>query len=120
MEKNGSSSIGTMVFTRYNTAISVKYIETKSYILHGKLRMEELFLKTERGNLPIDYKAAIKYNLKRGEKSPFSSYLIADKSGSTQIAAKPQSQNFEFDENPQILTTSEVIDFMQGSDSGDA
>jgi len=82
--------------------------------------MEELFLMTENGNIPIDKDTILKYNLKRGAKSPFSSYLIADKNGNWAPEPDDKHETLMFDEHPQILTTSEILDFMQGSDSDDA
>jgi len=82
--------------------------------------MEELFLITENGNIPINGDTALKYNLKRGARSPFSSYPIADKHGNATLEEEDKSTALEIDEHPTILTTSEILDFMHGSDSDDA
>ncbi|MCL2034119.1 MAG: hypothetical protein FWG94_05235 [Oscillospiraceae bacterium] len=82
--------------------------------------MDELFLITENGNIPIDGDSVLKYNLKRGAKSPFLRYPVADKHGDATLKAEDKDTALENDDHPTILTTSEILDFMQGSDSGDA
>ena len=82
--------------------------------------MDELFLITENGNIPIDGDSVLKYNLKRGAKSPFLRYPVADKHGDATLKAEDKDTALESDDHPTILTTSEILDFMQGSDSGDA
>lgn len=82
--------------------------------------MEELFLKTEYGNLPINGEIVQKYHLKQGEKSPFGGYRITDKNGGAQPVPEHEKPPMVFEDHPQILTTTEVLDFMQASDSSES
>ncbi|MCL2052975.1 MAG: hypothetical protein FWG90_00825 [Oscillospiraceae bacterium] len=79
--------------------------------------MEELFVATEQGNIPIEPRIAEKYNLKKGVKTPFSNHTIVDKNGN----ATPEPPKKEPVEEPEdegiILTTAEVLDFAAGADS---
>ena len=82
--------------------------------------MEELFVATEQGNIPIEQSVAEKYNLERGVRTPFSGSVIVDKNSNA--TPKPQAKNKKSlqdveDESGVMLTTSEVLDFAAGADS---
>ena len=82
--------------------------------------MDQLFVSTEQGDIPIEPEIAEKYNLKKGAKTPFSDYIIVDKNGD----ATPEPSKEEPPEEPAeekdegiIFTTAEVLDFAAGADS---
>ena len=79
--------------------------------------MEELFVATEHGNIPIESKVIQKYNLKKGTKTPFSNNIIVDKNGDS--APEPPKKKIIEDsgESGIILTTAEALDFAAGADS---
>lgn len=95
--------------------------------------MEELFIETPKGNVPIDQEFIEKYNLQKGMKTPFSSDRIVGKNGeffidpSQQEHVRPYTKTVPFDgfaddgvetmDNGFELSTSEIIDFAQGIDS---
>ncbi|WP_313343994.1 hypothetical protein [Sedimentibacter sp.] len=100
--------------------------------------MQELFLKTEEGLIPLDEKIIKKYNLKAGRISPFSRFWIVDKSGniakdsltdlyegtsSPTPEEMPKGEGLEddeiveFEETGAIFSQSEIIDFSRGVDS---
>ena len=82
--------------------------------------MDELFLATEHGNIPIDQNTKNKYNLKKGIKSPFTDHKIVDKSGDATLEQKEEKPALEKDEvnaDSQIFSVAEIIDFAQGADS---
>ena len=79
--------------------------------------MDELFVATEQGNIPIEPKLAEKYNLKKGMKTPFSNEIIVNQEGD----ATPEPPKKEIIEEPEddgiVLTTAEALDFAAGADS---
>lgn len=97
--------------------------------------MQELFLKTEGGLLPLDEKIITKYNLKSGRISPFSRLWVVDKDGnivkgqlydgtsSPTPGEMPAGEGLEddeiveFEETGAIFSQSEIIDFSRGVDS---
>lgn len=100
--------------------------------------MQELFLKTEDGLIPLDEEIIKKYNLKAGRISPFSRFWVVDKSGniakdsltnlyegtsSLTPEEMPKGEGLEddeiveFEETGAILSQSEIIDFSRGVDS---
>lgn len=89
--------------------------------------MEELFLETKNGNIPLSQDIIRKYNLKKGIRSPFSNERILGKNGEYFIeeSKKKGSLNEEKTtgsgikemENGIELSTSEMIDIAQGADS---
>ena len=80
--------------------------------------MSDLFLRTENGNMPLIPDLVQKYHLKKGEKSPFSSQVIVDRFGDART--EPPKAEPVSDDDSQLLSTAEIIDFMQGADSSDA
>lgn len=98
--------------------------------------MEELYLETKKGNLPIEQNIIEKYDLNSGTLSPFTQQRIVDVNGEYQREPSytEDELNKEFNdmqikgmksdgidqmENGFELSTSEIIDFSQGTDSGD-
>lgn len=81
--------------------------------------MDNLFLQTDRGNLPLSPETIKKYNIKKGNKSPFLRYPVVDRFGDA-TAEPPKKSPPVVEESSLTLTTSEIIDFMQGADSSDA
>ena len=83
--------------------------------------MDELFLATEHGKIPIDENMQKKYNLKKGTKSPFTDNMIVDQNGDAtpeQKHEKPELQlNDENNQDSQLFSVSEKIDIAQGADS---
>lgn len=97
--------------------------------------MQELFLKTEKGLVPLDDNVVKKYNLKAGKISPFSRMWIVDKDGNVAShghyegtsSPKPEEmpegegleddEIIEFKETGAILSQSEILDFSEGTDS---
>ena len=97
--------------------------------------MQELFLKTEEGLLPLDEKIIKKYNLKAGRISPFSRLWVVDKDGNVAknssyegtSSPKPEEmpagegleddEIIEFEETGAIFSQSEIIDFSSRVDS---
>lgn len=98
--------------------------------------MKELFIETNSGRIPIDQMTIEKYDLNQGTKTPFTNSPIVGPSGDSQLDAplreKSVRENFnnmsfkgiEGDgvdqmENGFQMSQSEIIDFSQGTDSGD-
>lgn len=92
--------------------------------------MEELYLETKNGKVPIDPAVAEKLGLEKGTKSPFSRQRIVGPNGEypqeTGIEKDPKNQPLSKsgraeDDDPlyggTMLTTSEILDFAQGTDS---
>ena len=80
--------------------------------------MEELFVATEQGNIPIDKSVVEKYNLERGLRTPFSGNVIVDKnSDATPKKSTKNKKPLENDESGVMFTTSEILDFADGADS---
>lgn len=92
--------------------------------------MDKLFLRTKRGDVPIDPSVAAKYDLKAGEETPFSHAKIVGADGSAPQGGAQSGQKEEGEkegelmndeiselENGVTLSQSEIIDFSQGTDS---
>ena len=80
--------------------------------------MDELYVATEHGNIPIDKEVAEKYNLKKGAKTPFTDNIIVDKNGdATPEPPKKEVIDVPDEKEDIILTTAEVLDFAAGADS---
>lgn len=87
--------------------------------------MDRLYIETENGNMPIDNEITQKYNLQKGNKSPFTGYRIVDKYGDYSVQNQPEEihdlSNHEDEikdlENGLQLSTSEMFDIADGVDS---
>lgn len=96
--------------------------------------MKELFLKTEKGLVPLDEKIIEKYNLVEGRKSPFTRCYVVDKTGRYKFDSEKETSNpgkdqmpegegadddeiVEFSDTGAILSQSEILDFSAGTDS---
>jgi hypothetical protein len=92
--------------------------------------MEELFLETKNGNIAIDPQVVKKFNLEKGTLSPFTRNRIVGKHGEypSETSAEKDPKNNVKTQKPEdepdgeqnggvVLTTSEIIDFAQGTDS---
>jgi len=87
--------------------------------------MEPLFVETKEGNIPIDNAIVEKHGLKEGTYTPFTHQRIVDKNGNfihEEVEEKNTSLKNEDDEvkdleNGLMLSTSEMIDIAEGSDS---
>lgn len=94
---------------------------------------EKLFIETVEGKMELDIKVIEKYHLEKGTYSPFTRSRIVDENGDftkpKPVIEKPKKKNKfhdgEIDEEVMEdngtenvkLTTSEMLDFAQGSDS---
>lgn len=87
--------------------------------------MEQLYIETEKGNIPIDNEITQKYNLQKGDKSPFTRQRIVDKFGDATAPKPPEEEHdlsnqedeIEDLENGFQLSTSEMLDIAAGVDS---
>jgi hypothetical protein len=87
--------------------------------------MERLFIETEKGNIPIDNEIAQKYNLQKGDKSPFTGQRIVDKFGDATAPEPPEEEHDLSNQEDEIedlekgfqISTSEMLDFAEGADS---
>ena len=85
--------------------------------------MQELFLKTDKGLVPLDEKIIEKYGLKEGRISPFSRFWIVKGTSSPSPEEMPKGEGLEddeieeFEETGAIFSQSEMIDFSRGVDS---
>ena len=87
--------------------------------------MEKLYIETDKGNLPIDAGISEKYNLQKGDKSPFTGQRIVDKFGDATPPAQPEEEHdlsnqedeIEDLENGLQISTSEMLDIAEGVDS---
>jgi|GEM_PF-269470 hypothetical protein len=99
--------------------------------------MEELYLETKNGTVPIDQKTVEKYNLEKGMQSPFTQDRIVNQFGEYCLEPNNEKDNEEairqdFNDMPFAgiegdgvdqmengfqFSTSEIIDFSQGVDS---
>ncbi len=87
--------------------------------------MEQLYIETQKGNMPIDYEITQKYNLKKGDKSPFTGLRIVDKLGDATAPQPPEEEHdlsnqedeIEDLENGFQISTSEMLDIAAGVDS---
>lgn len=82
--------------------------------------MENLYIKTEKGKIPIPENIAQKLNLKKGMLSPFTCNKIVGENDSE--TAENSYEKPLLNEDPEttenvMLSTSEIIDFSQGMDS---
>lgn len=99
--------------------------------------MDDLYLETKNGNLPINQGIIEKYNLKKGTISPFTHNRIVGKNGDFHLEVKVQPEASEevITKNPDggklisdgtvelengiTLSASEIIDISEGADSYD-
>ena len=79
--------------------------------------MDELFVATEQGNIPIEPKVAEKYSLKKGMKTPFTNELIVNQNGDATPEPPKKEKLEEPDDADIVLTTAEALDFAAGADS---
>ncbi|HZK02622.1 MAG TPA: hypothetical protein VFC96_07155 [Anaerovoracaceae bacterium] len=96
--------------------------------------MEKLFLDTPEGNIPIDPTFIEKYNLQKGMRSPFTNDRIVGENGEyfidptkAECVRERRKRRLSFDgfrddgiddmNHGAELSTSEIIDFSQGTDS---
>jgi hypothetical protein len=82
--------------------------------------MDELFLETELGSVPISPRLVKKYHLKKGTKSPFTNLRIVDKNGDFTAVPKDENPVNKSSDDSRMFSTAEIIDFSQGADSDDA
>lgn len=90
--------------------------------------MDNLYLETKNGTVPIDKNIQKKYNLKKGTKSPFTNERILgengdftedmpkDKDSKSVEHVKKEDNTVEL-EHGVMFTTSEVLDISRGADS---
>ena len=81
--------------------------------------MEKLYIETDNGKIPIPINIAQKLNLKKGMLSPFTCNKIV---GENNDSENPDNEKPLLNEDPEatenvMLSTSEIIDFSQGTDS---
>lgn len=80
--------------------------------------MEELYIQTVNGNIPINSELVKKYGLEKGMISAFSNFKIVGKGGEFPSRCKNQKINGEIEEAENvILTQSEILDFANAADS---
>ena len=90
--------------------------------------MEELYIETKNGNVPIDPKVIKKFNLEQGSLSPFTRSRIVDKNGEfpAETATEKDPKNNGTTQKPEDgivetenvqFSTSEIIDLAHGEDS---
>ena len=83
--------------------------------------MENLYIETENGNIPIEKGIIEKHNLEKGMYSPFARYRILGENGDfpKRASAKKDSEKDTMNAEAEdvMLTASEIIDFSQGADS---
>lgn len=87
--------------------------------------MEQLFVETKQGLIPIDKDIAEKHDLKEGTYTPFTHQRIVDENRNfihEEVEEKNNSLENEDDEvkeleNGLMLSTSEMIDIAEGADS---
>jgi len=86
--------------------------------------MENLFIETKSGNIPIDKEFIEKNNLKKGMISPFTRNRIVGENNDfpSRSSMMKDSKNGLLNEDPEdtenvMLSTSEILDFSQGEDS---
>lgn len=91
--------------------------------------MEELYIETKNGKTPIEPAVSKKYNLEKGLKTPFTNQKIVNQNGEfpaeTDTEKDPQNSggksltpaDTDTGSENVPLTTSEIIDFSQGTDS---
>ncbi|NLY70395.1 MAG: hypothetical protein GX076_01720 [Clostridiales bacterium] len=92
---------------------------------------ELLYLQTQMGNILIEDEIVRKYNIKKGMLSPFTGYRIVDEKGEYTYEPSQQEEllwndiprdGFKSDgidllDNGFEFSTSEIIDFVHGTDS---
>jgi hypothetical protein len=81
--------------------------------------MDELFLITEQGKIPIRQDMIKKYSLTKGMRSPFTNNMIADKNGDSTLEQKVEDRptSEKMNEETPVFTAAEAIDIAQGADS---
>lgn len=84
--------------------------------------MEQLYIKTEKGKIPIEQSQIKKYNLRPGAISPGNRFHVVDKDGNEIKSENNKERKFtrrELMTDGQIFSASEVIDISQGVDASD-
>jgi hypothetical protein len=87
--------------------------------------MEDLYLKTEKGDAQIEPGVVRKYNLEKGLYSPFTHQRLVNQNGEfpAELKAEKDPKNTggkdlgDEKEGGVMMSTSEIIDFAQGADS---
>ncbi|NLM49826.1 MAG: hypothetical protein GX196_02605 [Clostridiaceae bacterium] len=83
--------------------------------------MEELYIKTKDGLIPLSQEMIKKYNLKKGVKTPFTGDMVVDKNKNADLdinwEEKKDNRNSVTNTTDIIFQTSEVIDIAKGVDS---
>lgn len=83
--------------------------------------MENLYIETDNGNIPIKKEVIEKHKLEKGMISPFTRFRIVGENGEFpfRAAAKKdlKQDTMNADAEDVMLTASEIIDFSQGADS---
>lgn len=86
--------------------------------------MEQLFVETKSGNIPIDQNIVNKYTLKEGTYTPFTHERIVDRNGEfkRKVPKEPinlanHEDEIEDMENGFQVSTSEMLDITSGVDS---
>lgn len=89
--------------------------------------MKDLYIETKSGNIPIEKDIIEKHDLKKGTLSPFTGERIVGRNGD--FRPEPAKSEAPLDnlvhrddgvdemENGMALSTSEILDFAQGSDN---
>jgi hypothetical protein len=112
-----------------NAQININKLKDQKTIMSGG-NMEDLYLETVKGNLPIDPLIIEKYSLEKGTISPFTHSRIVGKHGEfyleprnkERVSQEIPDEGFPDDGIDQMdhgfeLSTSEMIDIAQGVDS---
>jgi len=79
--------------------------------------MDKLFVATSQGNIPIEQSMTEKYKLEKGLRTPFSGNVIVDKNSNAKRPPR-KKRAIQSDDKGIIFTTSEILDFSSGADSG--
>jgi len=89
--------------------------------------MKKLDIETKNGNIPIDQKIVNKYNLEKGTKSPFTGNRIVGINGEYPLEKPKENDVSKLDpdngdgiaemDGGLMLSTSEIIDFSEATDS---
>ena len=105
----------------------MRYITDSKQSVSG-VYMEELYLETKNGNIPIDPKVIETFNLEKGTLSPFTRSRIVGKNGEypKETKAEKDPKNNATTQKPEdgivetenvTFSTSEIIDLAHGEDS---
>lgn len=79
--------------------------------------MDQLFVETESGRMPISHHIVEKYHIKKGTHSPFTHNRIVNQYGDFTLVRKPKIMMETPKENTQMFSTAESIDIAHGVDS---